>query len=149
MMKSVARLYFIHIFAWLAIWLASYYPGLDVILAVIYLVIIASQLRLLGIDSPCQAVSGFFLWQAPGIIFSLASLLHWSWWGLKEYAFFLLMFWYTPVIPLLSLLRGGLAGYPLYYYLLIAMPLLYALLCIALIYIKKPVARSSRIRYLP
>jgi len=145
-MKIVARLYFIHIFAWLAIWLATYYPGLDIVLAVVYLVIICDQMRSLAKGSKCKGVAGFILWQAPGIIFSLISLLPWSWWGIKDYAFFLLMFWYTPVVPLLSILQWVIAGYPLYYYLLLAMPLIYGLLFTAAIQLKQPVFSASRIR---
>lgn len=147
-MRIVARLYFIHIFAWLAIWLAGYYPGLDILMAAAYLLVISAQIRSLHKDSKYAAAKVFFIWQAPGIIFSLISLLPWLWWGIKEYAFFLLMFWYTPVIPLLSLLQWVVAGYPLYYYLLLALPLIYGLLFIALTRNKQPVYRSSRIRYL-
>ncbi|HOB11652.1 MAG TPA: hypothetical protein PLM20_00890 [Syntrophomonadaceae bacterium] len=147
-MKTIARLYFIHIFAWLAVWLATYYPGLDIVLAVLYLLIITMQIRSLGGETKCRAIKVFLIWQAPGIVFSLISLLPWSWWGIKEYAFFLLMFWYTPVVPLLSLLQWVVAGYPIYYYLLLAMPLIYGLIFMVLTRIKQPVLSSSRIRYL-
>ena len=125
MTMIVFRLYFIHIFAWLAIWLAMFRPGLDLILSIIYLVIVAVEFRSLGRHSKGLGWGSFIIWQAPGFVFALASLTPWSWWGLKEYAFFLLEFWYTPVVPLLSLLNGVIAGYPLYYYVLLGMPLLF------------------------
>ena len=150
-MKIVGRLYFIHIFAWLAIWLATYYPGLDVVLAFAYLLIIFLQIRSLGDESGGRAAAVFLAWQAPGIVFSVLILLPWSFWGLKEYAFFLLMFWYTPVVPLLSLLQWVIAGYPLYYFLLLAMPLIYGLLFIIFVFThrKQPAFSSSRIRCPP
>lgn len=143
----VLRLYFIHIFAWLAIWLAMSWPGLDLMLSVIYLLIIAAEIRPLHSRSKWLSWGSFFIWQAPGIVFALVSLTHWSWWGLKDYAFFLLEFWYTPVVPLLSLLRWVIAGYPLYYYVLLGMPLLFAIFFLVSVHNKKLAPRSSGIRH--
>jgi hypothetical protein len=148
MTAIVLRLYFVHIFAWLAVWLAMYYPGLDLLLSMVYLLIVAAEIRPLRRCSNGLKWGSFLIWQAPGIIFALISLLPWSWWGLKEYGFFLLQFWYTPVVPLLSLLHLTIAEYPLYYYLLLGMPLLLAFFFMCFVHNKKPVPRSRRIRYI-
>ncbi|MDI9479744.1 MAG: hypothetical protein ACOXZ6_12065 [Syntrophomonadaceae bacterium] len=147
MTRIILRLYSIHIFAWLAIWLAMFWPGVDLILSIIYLVIVAAEFRSWGRHSKGLGWGSFFIWQAPGFVFALASLTPWSWWGLKEYAFFLLEFWYTPVVPLLSLLNWAIAGYPLYYYALLATPLLFAIFFMVIVLSKKSAPRSSRIRY--
>lgn len=148
-MTTIAlRLYFIHIFAWLAVWLAMYYPGLDLIMSIIYVMIITAEIRSLHRCSRRLKWGSFLIWQAPGIIFSLISLISWSWWGLKQYGFFLLQFWYTPVVPLLSLVHWTVDGYPLYYYLLLGMPLLFFAFFMLLVHNKKSVSRSRRIRYI-
>jgi hypothetical protein len=113
-----------------------------------YLVIIAAEVRSLRRSSKCLSWGSFFIWQAPGFVLALVSLTPWSWLGLKDYAFFLLEFWFTPVVPLLSLLNGVIAGYPLYYYALLAMPLLFAIFFMVFVHNKKSAPRSSRIRYI-
>jgi hypothetical protein len=148
MTTIILRLYFIHIFAWLAVWLAMHYPGLDLVLAIMYLLIISAEIRSLRRYAKGVSWSSFLIWQAPGIVFSLIISIPWSWWGLKEYSFFLLQFWYTPMVPLLSLLHWTIAGHPLYYYLLLGMPLLLAILFALLVRNREPVPRSSRIRYI-
>jgi hypothetical protein len=47
MTTIILRLYFIHIFGWLAVWLAMHYPGLDLVLAIMYLLIISASILII------------------------------------------------------------------------------------------------------
>lgn len=135
------RLYFIHFFAWLAIWMATYLPGLDVLLSIIYLVIIVQEIIPLRKYSLIKRWSALIIWQSPGLLLSFVSITPWSWLGFREYGFFILEFWYTPILPLLSLSRLMVGEYPLYYYLLLMMPVIFGVLFWTVI--KKPALRSS------
>ena len=87
--KAITRLYFIHIFAFLAVGISTYYPPWDIILSLLYLLVIS----------------------------------HTTIWDLSNYAYFIMLFWYTALVPMLSLLPGVLwRGWPLYYYFLLALP---------------------------
>ncbi|MEN6349938.1 MAG: hypothetical protein ABFD08_11145 [Syntrophomonas sp.] len=72
-----------------------------------------------------QKVLAVLFWQAPAAFLSLAVVLNTSINFLSDNAIFLLEFWATPVIPLLSSLPVFVdMGKPLYYYLLLVMPVL-------------------------
>lgn len=128
--KAVLRIYCIHLTAILAICLSMYFSGLDLPLALIYLVLIWQEAR--RSSSFCgpimQGVLGF-IWQLPGIFLSLAILL-----GLDQstdfsyYFIFILQLWHTPVLPILSFLPlHSIGDKPLYYYLLFLMaPILWS-----------------------
>ena len=49
---AIARLYFIHIFAFLAVGISMYYPPWDIILSLLYLVVIGSEARSLRDIAP-------------------------------------------------------------------------------------------------
>ncbi len=114
---------FIHLFAAIAIWLASYYPGLDIILSLLYLFVISMEA---GITKEKWEKKKILLsWQGPAMILSLLSIAGLQMADLSNLSFFLLEFWFTPVIPLLSLINPGLIlDHPFYYYLLLLMPVL-------------------------
>lgn len=122
----IFRLYFIHFSAALAIWLATYWPDLDLFLSLVYLAVVWTETK-----AAAKMQTGTFwvrllIWQGPGALLALASVFPWWWYGgLKEYAFFGLEFWYTPVLPLFSLFNWGWNDYPLYYYALLVMPLFF------------------------
>ena len=129
--KAVLRIYCIHCTAILAICLSMYFSGLDLPLALIYLVLIWQEARRSrSFCSPIQQGIVGFLWQLPGIFLSLSILL-----GLDRatdfsyYFIFILQLWHTPVLPIISLLPLQIIGdKPLYYYFLFLMvPLLWSL----------------------
>ena len=124
-LKAIARLYVIHIFAFLAVGLSTYYPPWDILLALLYLLIIGIEAHSLrNFNTTCQ-LAVILAWQGPGILLCLGIVSGITVWDLSNYAFFIMQFWYTPVLPFLSLLPGFVwQGYPVYYYVLLALPLL-------------------------
>ncbi|NLW91644.1 MAG: hypothetical protein GXY34_08605 [Syntrophomonadaceae bacterium] len=75
------------------------------------------------------------VWQLPGIILSLMSIMPAGMWGEANYGFFVLQFWYTPVVPLLSCLSDyAFYGKPVYYYLLLWMPVIFGLCYLLLVF---------------
>jgi hypothetical protein len=116
------RLYGLHLGGILAVWLGMYYPGADVVLALLYLLVIFYEGRYAAnhIKSPYYQAVIALLWQAPGFVLAGSVLL-----GLDRftdfayYFIFILELWVTPILPLVSLLPlFKIAGYPLYYYFL-------------------------------
>jgi hypothetical protein len=124
-LKAIARLYFIHIFAFLAVAISTYYPPWDIILSLVYLLVIGNEARSLrGFTSNSRRLV-ILAWQAPGILLFLLVISHTTIWDLSNYAYFIMLFWYTALVPMLSLLPGMFwRGWPLYYYLLLALPLI-------------------------
>lgn len=121
------RLYFIHIFAFLAVWFSTYYPGIDILISISYLIVIALEARLIKHLEKWEKVFIFILWQITGIFFSLAKLIEINVHYLNDYAIFILQLWYTPVIPLVSIIPEPYNfDKPFYYYLLIGMPIIMA-----------------------
>jgi len=114
------RLYLIHIFAVIAIWLSTYYPGLDILLAIIYLYIIAREAGFKEDLKWKQAGIVVLLWQLPGLILVLLLLIN-------PFAVFFLQIWCTPLLPLLSLIKGIVIGEKFSHYIV--------LLCIPLFFI--------------
>jgi hypothetical protein len=126
-LKAIARLYFIHIFAFLAVGLSIYYPPWDIVLAVLYLLIIGVEAYSLRNLSIGRQLAITLAWQGPGILLFLGIISGLKVWDLSNYAFFIMQFWYTPLLPFLSLLpRFIWRGSPLYYYGLLTLPFLMA-----------------------
>lgn len=122
-LKAIARLYFIHIFAFLAVAISTYYPPWDIILSLLYLLVIGSEARSLRDFSSNSRRLVILTWQAPGILLFLLVISHTAIWDLSNYAYFIMLFWYTALVPMLSLLPGIVwRGWPLYYYILLALP---------------------------
>jgi len=122
-LKAITRLYSIHIFAFLAVGISTYYPPWDIILSLLYLLVIGSEARSLRDFPPHSKWMVTFAWQAPGIVLFLLVISHTTIWDLSNYAYFIMLFWYTALVPILSLLPGVFwRGWPLYYYFLLALP---------------------------
>lgn len=98
------RLYFIHITAIIAVWLGTYFPYGDVLLAVIYLVIIGIEAQFLNSLKLNQKVFLAVLWQAPGIILASIATLSFLPAEYGYYAPFILQLWYTPLLPIAALI---------------------------------------------
>lgn len=123
MMSAVARLLAIHIFAVLAIWLSTYIVGLDIILSLVYLVVISMEIRDLRKESVITKRIAALLWL--GIPITLSIMTDFN---LNSLAIFILEFWFTPILPILSLKPYVFAsGRPLYYYILIYLPVVMAI----------------------
>ena len=121
--KAILRLYFIHICAFLAVGLSTYYPPWDILLAFLYLLVVGIEARKLEPYASGSRRAVILAWQGPGILLFLFIISHTTVWDLSNYAFFVMLFWYTPLMPVLSLLPGiAWRGWPLYYYLLLALP---------------------------
>ncbi len=113
------RLLWIHIFAWGAVWLMSYWSGWEYLAAVLYLLVItleADSLR--GVEWGKRLLSSL-AWQIPGFSMAFILLTGWDPGGIYNYAIFLLLFWMTPILPWLALLPPSDLAYPSYYYGLI------------------------------
>ena len=132
--KAIGRLYFLHITAVLAIWAAMYYPGWDKFCSVLYILVLIAEIRLL-VSQVKSLLTVALAWSLPWIMAALSSVLALDWWGLGNIGFFILTCWYTPWLPLLVGAKTIIAGYPLYYYLLLALPLVNFLLFFIIYYI--------------
>lgn len=124
LIKAIFRLYIIQMGALLTVWLASYFNGWDLIFSIIFMAIIMIE----SISSKGKIWPGLanvLIWQLPGMILSLCIIS-----GLSnfmpggEYYIFVLELWYTPVIPLISLISTPFLPYPLYYNLLLSTPVI-------------------------
>ncbi len=117
----LARGYILHISAIIAISLAMYFPGLDIILALVYLYLVWKEgsycrERLRRAEVAALAV----LWQLPGYVLAVSILLPLESASQFSYYFiFMLELWDTPLLPLISMLpTWTLLDRPLYYYLM-------------------------------
>ncbi|HBQ25306.1 MAG TPA: hypothetical protein DD791_02830 [Syntrophomonas sp.] len=88
-LKAIARLYFIHIFAFLAVAISTYYPPWDIILSMLYLLVIGSEALSLREYASKSRYLIILAWQAPGIILFLLVISHTAIWDLSNYAFLL------------------------------------------------------------
>ena len=139
------RIYILQLTAILAVWLAMYFPGADVVLAVLYLWMVWAEAKQAAVRMGSlvkQAVIAV-AWQLPGMLmgFSLLTGLD----GLTEFAYyfvFMLELWQTPVLPWLSLFPPWtISGWPVYYIMIFV--LVVVLICI---YLLPAVILSSRRR---
>ena len=105
-----------------------YFSGLDIILALLYLLIIWWEAKQSQLSLIQQILVGF-LWQMPAFFLSLGILF-----GLDQstdlsyYSIFILQLWHTPMLPFSTLLPVlVLLNKPLYYFELFLMaPLLWS-----------------------
>lgn len=111
----------------LAVWLGMYYPGLDILLAGLFLWVIwkeAGEKSFTLLQQGLVAIT----WQLPALFLLLSVLL-----GLDKttdfsyYFIFMLQLWHTPLLPLTTVLPDLLQlDRPFYYYeLFIMTPLLW------------------------
>ncbi|HPF44163.1 MAG TPA: hypothetical protein PKV15_05640 [Syntrophomonadaceae bacterium] len=121
------RLYSIHFFALIAVALSTYFPGLDIALAVLYIVILGMEAIQSNLPTSKNIIIGSSL-QIPGFILAIINLAGIMQWDLSSYALFILQYWYIPLIPLISLISYSTeAGVPLYHYILLGLPVLMSL----------------------
>lgn len=121
-LNSLLRVYCLHISAILAIWLAMYFPGLDIVLSILYFYLLWAEgkysQRMLH-NHQSQALTAL-IWQLPGFILVGSVLLSLD--VVADFAYyfiFILELWDTPVLPLVSLLPAWtILDRPVYYYLL-------------------------------
>jgi len=128
-LKLLGRVYILHISAILAIWLAMYYSGLDIILSIIYLFLLWEEGKYTHrmLRNPKKQALIASLWQLPGFVLGTSVII-----GIDRvtdlayYFVFMLELWVTPILPLVSLLpHWTIMERPIYYYLLFVMvPLL-------------------------
>lgn len=111
----------------LAVWLGMYYPGLDILLAGLFLWVIWKEAGEKSFSLLQQSLVAI-TWQLPALFLSLSVLL-----GLDKntdfsyYFIFMLQLWHTPLLPLTTVLPDLLQlDRPFYYYeLFIMTPLLW------------------------
>lgn len=119
--------------------MGTYYPGLDIFLSFSYLFIIATEARAIRKNAKAAKALTSFYWQLPGFVLSITSLM-----GLETYSLFILQFWHTPVMPLLSFLTiPTSASKSLYYYCMLLMFLLLSLFYYALAKNENPLESSG------
>jgi hypothetical protein len=123
--KKIGRLYLIQIWALLAIWLASYFDGLEVLLSILFVACIIGESIINQTATLASYLHTVLPWQLPGILLSIIIVT-----GLTlhlpggEYYIFVLELWYTPLIPLISISSDPFLPQPLYYNLLLIAPLI-------------------------
>lgn len=109
-----------------------YFPGLDIILSILYLILLIEEGKHTArrLDNPGKQGLIAIIWQMPGLLFVVSiitELDHLT--ELAYYFIFMLELWHTPIIPLVSLLPAGtFLDKPLYYYALFLMVPLLAIL---------------------
>lgn len=104
-----------------------YFPGLDLLLAALYLFLLWREAKNSGLHPLKQAAAGA-LWQLPGLFLAGSVLLNLDQGtDFSYYYVFMLQLWHTPILPVINLIPVyHLKNMPLYYYLLFVMvPLLW------------------------
>ncbi|HWP97124.1 MAG TPA: hypothetical protein VN426_09755 [Syntrophomonadaceae bacterium] len=124
-LTAVLRLYCLQIFAFLAISLSTYFPGWDLILSGVYLVVLTVESRLhsgLGLREKFLVLMA---WQGGALFLAFYVWQGWTFWGLCDYGIFALQFWSAPLLPWWALIHIPLSSrFPCYYYLVLITPLL-------------------------
>ncbi len=133
--QPVIRLYIIQISAFIAVWLGSYYPDLDILLSLFYILIIGMEIIAIKNIGFKEKLKVLIFWQGPGAILSLMVLFQ-SIYLISGDIIFIMEFWNTPVLPIYSLIPS-INGQPLYYNLLLATPLIMTIYFFALTGLKK------------
>lgn len=142
--RAVGRLYLIQVFAFCAVSLSTFYPGIDLVLSLIYIVVLIAEGRLHSKISIFQKSLIVLSWQGPALFMSFYVVTGLTFANLDDYAIFTLQFWTAPLLPWWSLLNAPLQGsYPLYYYYVLASPLLFAVVFLAAGAFKKSVDDSN------
>lgn len=133
--RPIIRLYIIQLGAFLAVWLGSYLNGLDLILSLLFLAILFIEINQVNECSVIKRILIILAWQLPGIVISMAIITGVSdWFNWGQYLIFIMEFWCTPVLPLISIMAAPFLPQPTYYYLLLGMPFLLATLYIFISY---------------
>lgn len=101
--NAVLRLYFIHFFAVLAIWMSTYFPGFDIFCAVLYIIFISWEIRNLYTWKKGKKFISGLCWLIPPVLLALIAKSNIVIGDLSNLSFFVLQLWYTPFIPLVSL----------------------------------------------
>lgn len=102
--RAVLRLYFIHFFAVLAIWMSTYFPGFDIFCAFLYIFFISAEIRsVYSWEKRKKFILGLS-WIIPSAVLALIAKNNIVMGDLSNLAFFILQLWYTPFIPLISLI---------------------------------------------
>lgn len=136
-MVAVIRLLGIHVFAVLAVWLGSYMAGLDIVLSLIYLIVISMEIKSLQKESYLTRGITALLWLGIPAFLSLITVFR-----LSDIGIFILEFWFTPILPILSLKPYVFpSGRPLYYYALLWLPVVMAVHFCCLIKSEKQIIR--------
>lgn len=125
---AILRIYLLHIFAVLAVWLGMYFPGLDLGLSILYLIILREEGKHSAklLNNWKQGLVAV-IWQLPGIFLGTSVVMGWD--RLTDFAYyfiFILELWLTPILPLVSLLPvWTILDRPIYYYcFFVTVPLL-------------------------
>lgn len=125
MINKICRLYIIQLWAVLAVWLASYFNGLEIFLSILFAVCIIIESIMNNSERMFSCLATVLLWQLPGILLGIIIIT-----GLTfhlpggEYYIFVLELWYTPLIPLISLISNPFLPNPVSYNLLLMMPVI-------------------------
>jgi len=122
-----------------------YYPGLDIILSMLYLVLLWEEGKYTYkmVRNPKKQALIAGIWQLPGFMLGLSVVLGLD--RLTDFAYyfvFILELWVTPILPLVSLLpTWTIMERPIYYYLLFIMvPLLAVYYCLP---VRRPISQNS------
>lgn len=126
-MALTARLLWIHVFAGTAVWLSSYWAGLEYAVASLYLLALGYEARSARNRQAAKRLVISLAWQLPGIFMAWILAGGWNPFQPYDYAIFILGFWLTPVLPWLALLPPGSLAHPAYFYGLIGSPFLLSL----------------------
>lgn len=126
-MVLTVRLLWIHGFAGAAVWLSSYWAGLEYVVALLYLLVLGSEARAMQDGKVGKRLLVSLAWQLPGFLMAFILLTGWNPLQPYDYAIFILGFWMTPILPWLALLPSSDLAYPSYYYGLIISPFLLSL----------------------
>lgn len=121
MYSAISRLYLLQLTAAAAVALSMNYPGLDVFLACMYLVVIGREGR--SVRTSLSRIKKWrvgFYWQMPSfLLLSIAFLIPSDYMEQVNYMMFALQLWQTPMLPLVSLLPlKGATGFKFVYALL-------------------------------
>lgn len=110
MIRSVAwglRLLVIHLFLIFIVWLATYFPGLDLLLSLVYLLVIWQAGARIGSQAgkwKLETLLAGVVAQLPGFVLTWANLKYYWGTGIISGDFtFAFQLWHTPALPWLSL----------------------------------------------
>lgn len=142
--RAAGRLCLIQIFAFGAVSLSTFFPGLDLLLSMLYIAVLVSEGCFHSEMTIRQKSAVVFIWQGPALLLSIYAMAGLTFANLDDYAIFVLQFWTAPLLPYWSLLNVPTSGaYPLYYYCVLASPLLFSMVYLAASLYKKSAGASK------
>lgn len=146
--KAAFRLYFMHFFAVLAIWMSTYFPGFDVLCTVLYIFFISLEVRSFSCLERIEKFKLGLWWLTPAVVLELIAKSSIVFYDLSNLAFFILQLWYTPFLPLVSWLvyHKFLAGWLSFSWVFV-MPCITALHYIVLNVRRKPYPAGLAAKY--